>query len=98
MSRPAVRGNGHGDWLLSHASINGVKITLEHKIEEDSTGAWLYRSKSMRKLTYNKMCPCTINLVRKEKEALAAEQNSAKEAGWSNRASGTQTGTLTNEH
>lgn len=75
MLRPAVRGSGHGD-LLFHASIIGVFISLEHKIEEDSTDATDgAEARPLRKLTYNKMCPCTINLVKKKKKKRRGEKS-----------------------
>lgn len=60
--------------ILSHASIIGVEFFLEHKIEEDSTEA---KQIAMPKLTYNKMCPCTINEAKEEKEEKKFSQGSA---------------------
>lgn len=70
MLRPAVRGSGHGDWLLSHASINGVKnIHLEHKIEVDPTEATVLPKQSCRASSPTIKCArIQFNLVEERKK------------------------------
>lgn len=56
-------------------------INLEHKIEEDSTEASETAKASLLKLTYNKMCPCTILFEEKKKEEKSENTTSSNMDG-----------------